>query len=307
MMVWIGALLFLVLAVAVLTLIFKMSQQLNDRLNQMNLSLLEANKAIGSNLSGATTVFGTINEKLGRLEESNAKIYEVGKDIASLQDLLRAPKFRGAMGELLLEGLLQQVLPKEGFETQYRFKSGDAVDAVIRLGGKLVPVDAKFSLENFSRMVGNSEEASRNAFRKKFLQDVKVRIDEIASKYILPDENTFDFALMYIPAENVYYEVMISEDVFSYGVGKKVFAVSPNTFYAYLQLICLGLRGLKIEEHAQEILKGLGGMTTELAKFKEEFDTLGGHITSAHNKYDDSLKKLERFSDRLTRIQDTGK
>ena len=179
------------------------------------------------------------------------------------------------------------------------------MDAAVRLGERLVPIDAKFSLENFQKALDTQDEQQKNSYRKKFIQDVKNRVDEIAQKYILPAENTYDFSLMYIPAENVYYEVIIKEDLFSYGMAKKVIPVSPNTFYAYLQVICLGLKGLKIEENAKSILKNLSSLTIEINKFKEDFDLLGGHLSNASRKYEDGQKRLDRFQDRLSNIQDT--
>ncbi|OGX17440.1 MAG: hypothetical protein A3K83_06845 [Omnitrophica WOR_2 bacterium RBG_13_44_8b] len=304
-MVWLLGLVFLLFAGVILAVVLKISSQVNERLNQMNQSILEANKTIGQSLGNATNVFGSVHEKLGRLEETNRQIYEISKDISSLQELLRAPKFRGSMGETLLENLLSQVLPKDHYQIQYRFKSGDAVDAVIRLGERLVPIDAKFSLENFQKMVETQDEQQKNVHRKKFIQDVKMRVDEIAAKYILPGENTYDFSLMYIPAENVYYETIIKEDLFSYCMSKKVIPVSPNTFYAYLQVICLGLKGLKIEENAKAILKNLSMLSVDIDKFKEDFLTLGTHLSNASSKYEDSSKRLDRFSDKLTNIQNT--
>ncbi|MCX5701069.1 MAG: DNA recombination protein RmuC [Candidatus Omnitrophica bacterium] len=299
------SLLFLVLSVVIIALVLKISSQVNERLNQMNQSLQEANKIIGSNLGNATNVFGNVKEQLGKLEATNRQIVDISKDISSLQELLRAPKFRGSMGEVLLENLLSQVLPLKHYETQYRFKTGDAVDAVIRLGERLVPIDAKFSLENFQKMLEAQDEQTKIALRRKFIQDVKNRIDEVSSKYILPQENTYDFALMYIPAENVYYEVIIKEDLFTYSMSKKVIPVSPNTIYAYLQVICLGLRGLKVEENAKNILKSLSALGIEVDKFKEEFSTLGSHLSNANTKYADSQKRLDKVSDRLIDIQDS--
>jgi len=298
-------LLFLVIGVLLIGIVLKISSQVNERLNQMNQSLQEANKIIGANLGNATTAFGNVKEQLGKLEQTNQQIIAISRDISSLQELLRAPKFRGSMGETFLENLLSQVLPQEHYQTQYHFKSGDAVDAVIRLGERLVPVDAKFSLENFQRMIESSDEAQKESFRKKFIQDIKNRINEISSKYILPAENTYDFALMYIPAENVYYEVIIKEDIFSYSMSKKVIPVSPNTFYAYLQVICLGLRGLKVEENAKIILKNLSALSVETDKFKEDFNILGNHLLNANTKYNDAQKHFEKVSERLTNIQDT--
>jgi len=297
--------LFLILAGFIVAVVLKISSQVNERLNQMNQSIQEANKIIGQNLGSATAVFGNVKEQLGKLEETNKQIIAISRDISSLQELLRAPKFRGAMGETLLENLLSQVLPKEHYQAQYHFKNGDTVDAVIRLGERLVPVDAKFSLENFQKMIEAADEPTKDSFRKKFIQDIKNRINEIAAKYILPAENTYDFALMYIPAENVYYEVIIKEDIFSYSMSKKVIPVSPNTFYAYLQVICLGLRGLKVEENAKLILKSLSALSIETDKFKEDFNTLGSHLVNAKTKYEDAQKRFDKVSERLINIQDT--
>ncbi len=303
-MIWIIIGLFAVVSLILILLVLKISTQVNERLNQMNASLQEAHKIIGQNLGSAADTFGNVKEQLGRLQETNKQIYEISKDISSLQELLRAPKFRGQMGETFLENLLSQVLPKENYQVQYRFKSTDTVDAVIRLGERLVPVDAKFSLENFQKMVDSLDEGVKSSFRKKFIQDIKNRVDEIAAKYILPGENTYDFALMYIPAENVYYEVIIKEDLSPYFAAKKVVPVSPNTFYAYLQVICLGLKGMKVEENAKQILKNLSMLSIEVNKFKEDFDVLGNHLANARTKYDDSCKRLDRFSDRLNTSQD---
>lgn len=304
-MIWLIAVSSFILSLIIVAIVLKISSQVNERLNQMNQSLIEATKVIGQNLGSATSVFGSVREQLGRLEATNKQIVDISKDIAGLQDLLRAPKFRGQMGETLLENLLAQVLPRDYYSMQYRFKSGEAVDAVIRLGEQLVPVDAKFSLENFQKILEAPDEQTKNICRRKFIQDVKNRIDEIAAKYILPHENTYDFALMYIPAENVYYEVIIKEDLFTYSMGKKVIPVSPNTFYAYLQVICMGLKGMKIEENAKVILKNLGALTNEIDKFKEDFDILGSHLANATGKYGDSQKRLDRFSDKLENIQDS--
>jgi DNA recombination protein RmuC len=304
-MIILAAVSFLLLAAFIVVVVLKISSQVNERLNQMNQSIQEANKIIGQNLGSATSAFGNVKEQLGKLEETNKQIIAISQNISSLQELLRAPKFRGAMGESFLENLLAQVLPKEHYQAQYRFKSGDAVDAVIRLGERLVPVDAKFSLENFQKMLEGSDEQVKESFRKKFIQDIKNRINEISVKYILPAENTYDFALMYIPAENVYYEVIIKEDIFSYSMSKKVIPVSPNTFYAYLQVICLGLRGLKVEENAKMILKSLGALAVETDRFKEDFNVLGSHLLNANTKYADAQKRFEKVSERLINIQDT--
>ena len=304
-MAWLAGSLFLLFSLIIIGILLKIFSLLNERLSQMNQSLQEENRAVRERIGDATNIFGNVQASLGKLEKTNEQIVEISKDISSLQELLRAPKFRGQMGETLLENLLSQVLPKAYYQMQYRFKSGEAVDAALKLGERLVPIDAKFSLENFQKMLQAPDEQLKNTHRRKFIQDIKARVDEVASKYILPQENTYDFAFMYIPAENVYYEIIIKEDLLSYFVSKKVIPVSPNTFYAYLQIICLGLKGLKIEENAKVILKNLSTLSIEIGKFKDDFDTLGGHLSNARSKYEDSQKRLDRFSDRLTNMQDT--
>ncbi len=306
-MIWILAGLLILFCVIILAIVLKISSQVNERLNSMTQSIQESNKIIGQNLGSATNLFGGVHEKLGRLEETNRQIYEKAKDISSLQELLRAPKFRGQMGETFLENLLSQVLPKDHYLIQYKFKTGDTVDAAIKLGERLVPIDAKFSLENFRKSLEAEDEQLKAAHRKKFIQDIKLRTEEIASKYILPQENTYDFAFMYIPAENVYYEVTVKEDMLDYFISKKVIPVSPNTFYAYLQVICLGLKGLKIEENAKLILKNLSALSNETGKFKEDFDVLGGHISKASEKYSESQNKLAKFLDILGNIDSAHK
>jgi len=303
-MIWLIGLLFILSSFIVVSVVLKISAQVNERLKEMNQSLQESNRNLTQNLGSAANIFGSVEEKLGRLEETNRQIYEISKDISSLQALLRAPKFRGEIGETLLENLLSEVLPKEYFQPQYRFKNSDTVDAVIKLAGKLVPIDAKFPLENFQRLLVAVSEEEKHLYRKKFIADVKSRIEEIASKYILPQEDTYDFALMYIPAENVYYEVIIKENLLSFAMQKKIIPVSPNTFYAYLQIICLGLKGLKIEENAKQILKNLSSLTIDIDKFKEDFALLGSHLTNASRKYEDSQKRIDRLSDKLINIQD---
>ncbi|MFA5114878.1 MAG: DNA recombination protein RmuC [Candidatus Omnitrophota bacterium] len=302
-MIWVITLLFLFLAAVVVSVVFRISSEVSRRLAEMNRSIQEANNVIAQNLGHTSGIFGSIQERLGGLQKTNEQVYEVARNISSLQELLRAPKFRGELGETFLENLLSQVLPRDYYQMQYRFRSSDAVDAVIRLGGRLVPVDAKFSLENFQRMLESPEAKEKESYRRKFIQDVKSRIEEISSKYILPEEDTYDFALMYIPAENVYYETIVREDLLGYCLNKKVIPVSPHTFYAYLQVICLGLKGLKIEENAKNILKGLSAFGSDIARFRDDFDTLGGHLANAGHKYEDSRLKLERLSERLDNIQ----
>jgi len=259
-------------------------------------------KIVGERIADTTKVFGEVKESLGRLTQRAEQIQEIGQNISSLQDLLRAPKLRGGFGELLLERLLADTLPRDNYSFQYRFRNGETVDAVIRAGGHLVPVDSKFPLEDFERITAAESEEEQAALRRQFTRTIKKHIDDV-TKYILPDENTFGFALMYIPAENVYYETILrgheESEIYSYSLQKRVIPVSPNSFYAYLQVITLGLKGLHIERAAQEILGRLGRLQGELADFQGDYETLGGHIRHAATKYDEASRKLARLGDKL--------
>ena len=280
----------------------------NERLKENGEILERTHQSLGERLDNAARVVGNVQRSLGGLEEANRKIYEVGKDIASLQEILRAPKLRGGLGEFFLEDLLAQILPPHHFVIQHAFKSGERVDAVIKLGSSLVPVDSKFPLENFKRMLEAANDDERSRTKKQFVSDVKKHVDAIAGKYILPDEGTYDFALMYIPAENVYYETIIKDDsegernLSQYALSKRVIPVSPNSFYAYLQAIVLGLKGMKVEERAKEIIQYLSRLRGDFAKFRDDFGLLGKHLGHAQTSYQSTEKRLEQFGQRLLSV-----
>lgn len=278
-------------------------QKVNTDLTQ---TLQNVDKNVNARLDNAAKVIGDVHRKLGEVHETTKQVQEIGKDISSLQDILKAPKLRGGMGELFLGDLLKQVLPPSRYQEQYRFKSGEKVDAVILLKESMVPVDSKFPLENFKRVVEAKDEASKISAKKQFVRDVKKHIDDIQRKYILPDEGTFDFALMYIMAENVYYEIIIKDEdlgdeksVFKYAIDNRVIPVSPNSFYGYLQTILLGLRGMHVEEQAQEILKNLARLEGDFDRVMNDFTTMGKHIKDMFSKYEDTEKRLIKFGDKL--------
>ncbi len=283
----------------------QMLNHVNERLKENTEVLAKTQQSLGERLDNAAQVVGNVQRSLGGLEEANRRIYEVGKDIASLQEILRAPKLRGGLGEYLLEDLLAQILPAEHFVMQYRFQSGEKVDAVIKLGPSLVPVDAKFPLENFKRIVEAANDDEKSRAKKQFIADVKKHIDAIATKYIVPDEGTYDFALMYIPAENVYYETIIRDDapaeksLSQHAMARRVMPVSPNSFYAYLQAIVLGLKGMKIEDRAREIIQYLGRLQGDFARFRDEFALLGKHVGHAQSSYQSADRRLEQFGQKL--------
>lgn len=283
--------------------------QVNERLKENIQVMQRSHRSVDERLDNAAKVVNTVNSRLSKLQESNKRIYDIGKDISSLQELLKAPKLRGALGELFLGDLLGQILPKNHFTLQYGFKSGEKVDAVIHVKDKLlIPVDAKFPLENFKKMLEEKDENQAEKYRKSFIKDVKKRIDEIATKYILPDEGTLDFALMYVPAENIYYEMIIKDkqedkSISAYAFLKKVIPVSPNTFFIYLQTILIGLKGFQVEKKASDILTALSRLRGDFEKFGTDFSLVGKHLGHASNSFDQSEKRLERFSNKLSGIE----
>ena len=258
------------------------------------------------NAQGGT--MGDVRERLAGLAEATKRLEEVGASVAGLQELLKVPRLRGTLGETWLEELLRQIFPASLYETQHAFRSGERVDAVLRIGDRLVPVDSKFPLEACQRMLaaeGAAAEVERRAFRK----SLRARVDEIADKYIRPDEGTFEFALMYIPAENVYYEAVIrgeevegGDSFVAYALRRKVIPVSPNTFYAYLAAVLHGLRGLEVEKRAQQILESLGGLQQQLARFDEAYRLVGKHLEHAARQYAETDKQLGRIQDRIGTI-----
>jgi DNA recombination protein RmuC len=280
----------------------------NQRLHESAELMQQTHRALGERLDTTAQVVGAVHRSLGSLEEANRKIYDIGKDIASLQQILRAPKLRGGLGELLLEDLLAQILPADHFATQHAFRGGQKVDAVIKLGSGLVPVDAKFPLENFRRLLDAQTDDERARVRRAFVTDVKRHIDAIATKYILPDENTFDFALMYIPAENVYYEIVVKDadsadaNVGDYALSRKVIPVSPGCFYAYLQAIVLGLNGLRIEERSRDILQQLGRLRLDFDRFRDDFRLVGKHLNNATSSFIGADRRLEHLDTRFTGV-----
>lgn len=289
------------------------TRQVNDRLRENSETLQGTQKIVGERLESTAQVMGRVENRLGRVEEVNRRVFEVGQDIASLQEILRAPKLRGNLGELFLGDLLAQILSPPHFELQYAFKSGAVVDAVIRLGQGMVPIDSKFPLENFQKMMAAEDDAARAAARRTFAADVKKHAAAIADKYILPDEGTFDFALMYIPAENVFYETIIRDDAFGgeksiseYAMKRRVIPVSPNSFYAYLMALVTGLKGLRIEESAREIMSGLDRLRGEFARIEQNFGVLGKHIRNAAQTCERADKDVEKFRARLDGLAATA-
>ncbi|MEX2212158.1 MAG: DNA recombination protein RmuC [Gaiellaceae bacterium] len=276
--------------------------ELAERSAELDRRLGGLNETLDRRLENASSTTKEIHERLGKLGEATSQMNERVRDLARLEQALRPPKARGGFGELMLGNLLQDRLPPDAFQLQYTFSGGERVDAVIRVE-KLVPIDAKFPLDNFHRAIEAESDDVRTLHEKAFARDLKGHIDAIASKYIRPEEGTYDFALMYLPSEAVYYELVCGKTgaLHEYAMGKRVFPVSPTTLMAYLQVIILGLRGLQIEQHAQEVMTYVSELQRDFGRFRDDFEVVGKHLGNAKTKYDEAEKRLDRFDGKLER------
>ena len=272
-------------------------QSVNTRLEGVDKRLLDT-----ANSAAATA--GAIHAKLGELGSATAQMLTRVGDLAKLEQALRPPKARGGFGELLLENLLRDRLPPSGYAIQHTFSSGDRVDAVVRVG-QLIPVDSKFPLDNYERIVEAGSEDERQLAEKAFARDVRNHVDAIATKYIRPEDGTYDFAFMYVPVETVYYELACGRvaSALDYAHSRRVFPVSPTTFTAYLQVIILGLRGMQIEQHAHEVMAYVAELDKDFGRFKEDFDLVGTHLSRAQSKYAEADKRLDRLGTKLERAR----
>ena len=253
-----------------------------------------------------TRMVQDIFSTLGKVEEATVAVAEQAREFSSLQDLLKPPKARGGIGEAMLEELLRQVLPQQAYSLQHRFTAGTIVDAVVRAGGKLVCIDSKFPLSNYRRMCEAGDDLERGSAQKAFASDVFGHIRDISTRYIVPDEGTFDFAVMYVPAEGVYGEVLNlwhrGSSLFETAIDHRVVPMSPLTLYGYLQTVLFGLKCLRIESTAKEVLEYCGRLQGDIDRFAGEYEVLGRHLGNARAKYEEGSRRLERFRDKLDRV-----
>jgi DNA recombination protein RmuC len=267
--------------------------------------LAELDAKVDRRLESSSKTTLAIHERLAKVDEATAQVLEQAKAFGRLEQALRPPKARGGFGELLLENLLRDRLPAGSYQLQYGFASGERVDAILHVD-RLVPIDAKFPLDNFERLAAAESEDERTLYEKAFARDLKGHVDAIASKYIRPDEGTYDFALMYLPAESVYYELVCGKTgaLLQYAHEKRVFPVSPTTFTSQLQVIALGLKGLQIEQRAEEVMAYVAQLGKDFDRFKADFDVVGKHIGNAHSKYAEAERRLDRFETKLERASE---
>src|SRR3989454_5121992 len=250
-------------------------------------------------------VIADIHVRLGELGRSSREILSLGQDIRSLQQIFQAPKIRGGLGEIALGALLQQIFPIEHFALQHAFLDGQTVDAVLRLPGGLVPIDSKFPLAAFRQMLDASAPEQKDRARRQFGRDVRRHIDDISGKYLRPSEGTLDFALMYIPAENVFYELIAhdeaagQDDISAYALKRRVIPVSPNSIYAYLQAIAYGFMGLRIEQRAREILKGLQQLNGDFGLFRDSFEKAQRQLNIAQSNFAEAGERAEKLGGKI--------
>ena len=281
--------------------------------NVLQDSLQKGHATLTQSLQSTSDTLNKLHSQIGQIITASSQMQKVGDEVKRLQEILASPKLRGGLGEWSLDNLLSQILPQGSYELQYSFKDNQKVDALVKLADYAVPIDAKFTLSSFEQLLRADTDDQRIRLRKKFHADVIDRVDEIAAKYIRPAEGTVDFALMYIPAENVYYEAIIqypddAKNILKYSLDKKVVPVSPNLLYAYLMTVAMGLHGLLIEKQAGEIRQNLKTLTGSLGDFTDTWDVLGKHLRNAYSQYDDGQKKLDRFGMQLNHIQtESGK
>jgi len=282
------------------------ARQLAERNGEVDRRLEAMTATMDRRLETATKTTSAIHQQLGQLGQANAEILARANDLKKLEQALRPPKARGGFGELLLGNLLRDRLPQGAYELQYGFRTGERVDAVIRVE-RLVPIDAKFPLDNFERLADAETDDERLLHERAFSRDLRNHVDAIAQKYIRPDEGTYDFALMYLPSEGVYYELVGGKTgaLLQYAHDKRVFPVSPTTFTSQLQVIALGLKGMQIEQRAHEVMAYVAQLQGDFARFRDDFQVVGKHIGNAQSRFAEAEKRLDRLDTKLERAVET--
>lgn len=255
-----------------------MQSSIDSSSTHMVKTLQENSKQLNQRLDTAATVIRDVGREVGQMSE-------IGRSMKELQDFLKSPKLRGNIGEQVLKDLISQMFPKNSFHIQYQFKSGERVDAAIQTDAGILPIDSKFPMENFQKMTKAENNLEKESFQKEFGKDVKKHITDIAKKYILPEEGTMDFALMYVPSESVYYELVNMLDIMDFAKNSRVYVVSPTTLYAHLQTILLAFEGKKIESKSRDLFKMLRALQVDYSKVEENMLVLGKHINNASSQF----------------------
>jgi len=274
----------------------KSSPELLEYLKMTNTRLNEQSKSFNERLDSAARVIGEVQKNIGEFSE-------IGRGMKDLQEFLQSPKLRGNIGEQVLKEMLTQFLPKQSFYLQYSFKSGEKVDAAIKTAAGIIPIDSKFPMENFRKLGRSGSTEEKKMALKNFVRDVKSHIDAISKKYILTEEGTIDYALMYIPSESVYYEVVNNQDLFDYAQKKRVLPVSPTTFYAYIKAILMSFEGQKIEAKAREILSSLRAVQKDYTKVEDNLNVLQKHMNNAYNMMNNVFTSFSQLGQKISSTQ----
>ena len=259
-------------------------------------TLHKSTKTLNERLDNAARFMSQVSKEVGQMSE-------IGRSMKDLQEFLKSPKMRGNIGEEILKDLISQMFPKNSFHLQYSFKSGEKVDAALKTDAGLLPIDSKFPMENFQKMVKAETKTERNKIRKIFVTDVRKHIRNISKKYILPEEGTMDFALMYIPSEPVYYEIANIPDLTDFSRQNRVYPVSPNTLYAHLQTILLSFEGKKIEARSKQVFRMLRAINKDYEKTEDVLQVLGKHINNAYSQFSNALQSFALLGQKLSSTQ----
>ena len=269
----------------------------NQRLDVQNKNIIDtlehSTKTLNQRLDNAARFIADVQKNIGEMSE-------IGRSMKDLENFLKSPKLRGNLGEQVLKELLSQMLPKNSFHLQYAFKSGNIVDAAIKTGNGIIPIDSKFPLENFRKMLKAENDADKKLFEKLFVSDVRKHIDAISKKYILVAEGTIDYALMYLPSESIFYEIVNNQDLFEYANLKRIMPVSPVTFYAYLRTVLMSFEGQKIEVKARQIMAMLRSTQKDYSVLEESLNVLGKHLNNAYNQMSQVTKNANSLGQKIS-------
>lgn len=291
--------------------ISELANRLDSRLDS---KLTESSRMVQGQFSESSRMIKEITQELTRVNEGQKQVVNFADQLKNLQDILKNPKQRGILGEYYLETVLKNVLPPGSYKMQYEFKDGVIVDAVVFVKEKIIPIDSKFSLENYNRWLESKSQSEKDKYESAFRDDLKTRIDE-TSKYIKPGEGTMEFAFMFIPAEAVYYDLLVNKvgaskesgrDMIQYAGEKKVLIVSPTTFLAYLQTVLQGLKALQVEESAKLIIKRIEELSRHLISYESYMKKLGGHLGTAVNSYNFAYKEFTKVDKDILRVTGTA-
>ena len=287
-----------------------LQNQISDINKTISESLTNTHNTIQQQFGQSSKIIQDVTERLTKLDETNKQVVGFAEQLQSLENILTNPKQRGILGEYFLETLLDKVLPPDVFQMQYKFKDGEIVDAVIFVKEKIIPIDSKFSLENYNKIVEEKDPVTHEKLEKQFKQDLKNRIDETA-KYIRPNEKTLDFAFMFIPSEGIYYDLLINQvgaikvstaDLIEYAFKKHVIIVSPTSFFAYLQTVLQGLRALQIEKSAQQIREKVEQLQKHLLVYDQYMQKLGNNLGTTVNQYNSAYKEFKKVDKDVVKI-----